>query len=954
MTSPSPASSPSRRNLAFLAGAGEMASRIRELNWAATSLGPPETWPASLRTSVRMALSTGHPTLVMWGEDLICVYNDAFKASLGPEKHPSILGLSGRQAWRETWPLIGAQLESVLAGGPPVWHENVLVPIERHGRLDDVYWTYSYSGIEDESASNHTGGVLVLCHETTSQVLERQRVNSELASMAQLFEQAPLFMAVLSGSSHRFEFVNPAYRRLIAGRDVDGRTVAEALPEVVGQGFIDLLDSVYRTGKPYIAHAASIQLLSEESGKVEDRRLDFVYQPTLDNEGRVTGVFVAGVDVTERIQTETALALREEQLRLATEASDIGLWDVDPIADTLYWPPSVRRMFGIFSDREVTMREDFYEGLHVDDREATSKAYAGAIDPAVRSTYDVEYRTVGREDGVVRWIAAKGRGVFDRHGRCIRVIGTARNITEQKRDEAKLRDLNETLERRLSEHLAERKLFADVVDDTDALIQVFDTELSILAINKAAIDEFHRLYGVRPKVGDNMSKLLSDLGSQRAQVELAWSKALRGESFVETTELGDEKWDRCWYELHYQPLYSSSGKLLGAFQFGYDITARRAAEARLAEAESALQQAQRMEAIGLLTGGVAHDFNNVLQAVNTKFELIRRKPDNPTLVREWAASGVDVARRGARVTAQLLAFSRRQEQANGPVGVKTLLANIGDLLRTTLGARAELCIDCDELWVDADSTQLEMALLNLVVNARDAMAASGKVTISVACAKHSDFVDIAVSDTGCGMSADLISKAFTPFYSTKEIGKGTGLGLAQVYAMATRADGSARIESDGISGTTVVISLPRAEPVGNVEPGTPAAVETTEAGPMSVLVVDDDAEVRVSLVELLRGLGHHTIEASRGEDALTLLEDNAVDTLLCDFAMPGMSGVTVAHLARASRPGLKVVFMSGYADADELRDALGQNATLLRKPFDVAAVQRALASAVRQPATQFS
>src|SRR6185312_8467176 len=182
MTAPiSAATTAPRSSPAFLAGAGEMAERIRALDWSATPIGSPDSWSASLRTSVRMALSVGQPALVMWGPELICIYNDAFKASLGPEKHPYILGRSGREAWVETWPIIGGQLESVLAGGPAVWHENVLVPIQRHGKLDDVYWTYSYSGIEDESAPNSTGGVLVLCNETTSQVLERQRVAGELS-----------------------------------------------------------------------------------------------------------------------------------------------------------------------------------------------------------------------------------------------------------------------------------------------------------------------------------------------------------------------------------------------------------------------------------------------------------------------------------------------------------------------------------------------------------------------------------------------------------------------------------------------------------------------------------------------------------------------------------------------------------------------------------------------------
>jgi PAS domain S-box-containing protein len=936
-------SRPGEAPLRFLAGPGEMAERIRNFGWAATPLGPPQAWPTSLRTTVAMMLRTRHPVFIFWGPDLLCLYNDAYSRSLGPEKHPGILGLPGRQAFSELWHIIGPDIDQVMAGGPASWHENALVPSYRHGKLDDVYWTYSYGGIDDEDCTSGVGGVLVLCNETTAQVLESQRVKSDLARLAALFEQAPVFMAALSGPEHVFRFVSPAYRQLIGGRDVVGRSVREALPEVVGQGYLRRLDEVWQSATPYRAEAAKVRLAQGTNGELDERWLDFVYQPSFDAAGLITGILAIGVDVTERQRTAQALAFREEQLRLATEAGEVGFWDVDPASDALYWPPSLRRMFGIFSDRPVSMQHDFREGLHPSDRDATLEAFAAATDPRQRALYDVEYRTIGREDGVVRWVAARGRASFDTQGRCVRVLGTALDITARRQGEERLRELNDTLTRRLDEYLAERKLLADVVEGTDALIQVVDRRFTILASNRGNVDEFERIYGVRPKVGDNLLDLIAHIPGAGPEAHRVWSRVLAGESFVEEGQFGDPALSRRWYELHFQPLYAASGELVAAFQFGYDITARREAERRLAEAEAVLQQAQRMEAIGLLTGGVAHDFNNVLQALNAKFELIRRRADSAGHVRAWAEDGIALTRKAARVTAQLLAFSRPQAAGDQTVAVDALLHNMHDLLRTTLGPHVVLRVDSAPAWVLADSTQLEMALLNLAVNARDAMPGGGTATLTVNVGHET--VEIAFSDTGTGMSSALIAKAFTPFFTTKEFGKGSGLGLAQVYAMAQRVGGDVRIESDGHSGTSVHITLRRVAPPQTGETA-PAGGPLQSVAVARILVVDDDAAVRAPLVELLRELGYRVIEAGGGEEALALMAQAQPDILLSDYAMPGMNGVALANLARAARPGLQVIFMSGYAAADEIIDAIGNRGLLLRKPFDMDAVQRAIDQAM--------
>jgi PAS domain S-box-containing protein len=437
---PTPESAPS-----FLLAEGEMAARIRERDWSATTLGPPDRWPATLKAMVRMALTTRHPIFIFWGRDHTCIYNDAYSASLGPEKHPSILGARGRDAWPEIWNIIGPQIEMVLRGEGATWHENELVPIFRHGAIQDVYWTYSFGPINDEDAAHGVGGVLVVCTETTSQVMAERRLATERERFAQLFEQAPTFMAFLRGPEHLIELANPGYRRLVGQRPVVGRTVAEALPDAAEQGYVQWLDQVYTSGAPFNASAARYVFQMPDSGEEVERFVDFVYQPIKDSAGAVTGIFVEGVDVTERTLVTRALSavqaglLRsEEQLRLATEAAEVGLWDVDMLTDTLFWPPRVKAMFGISPDRSVSMT-DFYAGLHPDDRAVTSAVFAAAVDPSRRSLYDVEYRTIGKEDGVIRWVAAKGRGIFDEEGRCVRVIGTAIDITRRKATETSLR-----------------------------------------------------------------------------------------------------------------------------------------------------------------------------------------------------------------------------------------------------------------------------------------------------------------------------------------------------------------------------------------------------------------------------------------------------------------------------------------------------------------------------------
>ncbi len=313
----------------FLQGGGEMGERIRDFPWAQTPIGSPELWPQSLRTAVRLMLTSRHPMFIWWGEELIQFYNDAYRETMGPERHPSALGQRGRECWEEIWDIIGPQIEMVMRGEGATWHEDQLVPVTRHGTRQDVWWTYGYSPIDDEGG---VGGVLVVCRDVTKEHLARENLakrnrmlQGDIDRLKGLFVQAPGFMAVLEGPSHVFAFTNAAYRELIAREDVEGKPVVEALPEIAEQGFLKLLDEVYASGEPHVGTAAPVTLNRGKDGAEQLYYLDFIYQPIFDADGAVSAIFVEGYDVTSRVAEEERrnLLVREMNHRVKNILSTV-------------------------------------------------------------------------------------------------------------------------------------------------------------------------------------------------------------------------------------------------------------------------------------------------------------------------------------------------------------------------------------------------------------------------------------------------------------------------------------------------------------------------------------------------------------------------------------------------------------------------------------------------------
>ena len=360
-------------------------------------------------------------------------------------------------------------------------------------------------------------------------------------------------------------------------------------------------------------------------------------------------------------------------------------------------------------------------------------------------------------------------------------------------------------------------------------------------------------------------------------------------------------------------------------------------------AEQALMQAQKIEAIGRLTGGVAHDFNNLLTAVIGNLELLQRKVEPEIPYRRFVDNALEAANRGTKVTAQLLAFSRTQRLNLQPTDVDETLRRADTLLRHALNqeVRLEVTLEADGAWARTDATQLELAALNLIVNARDALPDGGVIRLST----HADAAQVVVevSDAGVGMTPEVLTRATEPFFTTKA-GLGTGLGLAQVYGFVRQGGGDCEIESHPGAGTRVRFTLPRVEAPALAAPAPAPPPPTPQARALTVLLVDDDDQVRQSLCDGLESEGFVVRAAADGPSGLAQLDVEQPDALVLDYAMPGMTGADVARVAQARYPHVPIVFCSGYADSLALDQI--ESAVVLRKPITIADLSRAVRGAV--------
>ncbi len=972
----------------FPANDSDMARKIRALDWSTTPLGPIDAWPAGVRIAVDMALSSQLPICLFFGPDLIAIFNDAYVPLIGSKSRS--LGEAYAVTYAEVWDTLGPIALSAL-NGEPVFFEDHPIPLDRFGQVETGYFTFSYSPLRDETGA--IIGIIDCVVETTSKVLAQRELARQREQLTELFEQAPTFMALVGGETHVFEYANPQYRRLVADRDILGRSVGEALPETIPQGFVALLDQVFRTGEPFTATGARVDLLSNETGQLEERFLDFVYQPIRDGKGDVTGIFVEGADVTARVQGERrtqALVRLSDLIRDAETIADlsyatgqvigetlqvsrVGYGTVNPLTDDLTverdWnADGVQSLAGVLNLRDFGSFVDDIKAGHftviADVREDPRTARAAAALEARHARSFVNFPIVEDERTVavlyinhaqVRHWSHEDLTFFKEIGERTRTAVERIRATDNVRQtQAELRELNEQLEARVADALAERKVFSDVIDGSTAAVTALDLNFRILAINKSNVDAFEQVYGKRPRIGDDFLDLFADLPDHVEQQRGIWSRALAGEEFFIIQAFGDNKFDRRYYEVRFSTLRDGDGRPVGASSTSYDVTDRVHAEEQLGQAQEQLRQAQKMEAVGQLTGGIAHDFNNMLAVVTGSLDLLeRRTPAEDGRARRLISSAQEASKRAANLTRRLLAFSRQQPLEPEVLDVNKLVSGMSDLFRHSLGADIRLeTVLAGGVWpAFIDPNQLESVLLNLAVNARDAMPGGGHLTIETQ-NTHLDaryvmdelgvapgqYVMIAVTDTGSGMPADVIAKAFDPFFTTKEVGKGTGLGLSQVYGFIKQSGGNVKIYSEVAQGTTVKIYLPRHHGPSGPGDGLGDAQEPPEAESRElILVVDDEEIVRTFSVEALTELGYGVVSAASAAEALGLIAERPdIDLLFTDIVMPETNGRKLADAVAALRPELPVLYTTGYTrNAIVHNGILDAGVDLIGKPFTI-------------------
>ena len=536
--------------------------------------------------------------------------------------------------------------------------------------------------------------------------------------------------------------------------------------------------------------------------------------------------------------------------------------------------------------------------------------------------------------------------MFDTDGKLVGAVNMLVDISDRKRAEEALQRVNERLEESVKERTSEleraltrlqeseRNFTLLVGSVTDYAIYMLDPTGQVVSWNAGA--ERIKGYPADEIIGQHFSRFYAPEDAERGLPARGLERAAQEGRFEAEGWRVRKDGSRFWANVVIDAI-KDGDRLIGFAKITRDITERKAAEAQL-------YQAQKMEAVGQLTGGVAHDFNNLLAAIIPSLELAKaRISDERTL--GYLDMAEHAAARGASLTHQLLAFSRKQHLARRSVDLNDLIGKMTAMLPRTLGPAVTIATDLDDATWPAmtDPGQLELAILNLAINARDAMPDGGVLSISTRNVEvdKSDgqeglipgsYVCVSVADTGVGMSEDVRQRAFEPFFSTKLDGRGSGLGLSMVYGFAQQAGGAIRIESEVGKGASVHIFVPRADTELHSLDQVPAGPQMDAGAPSRILVVDDDAAVRKTTADLIRDLGHQVSDADGGEAALAVLQEGAsFDLMVVDLAMPNMNGAVFAIRARQLRPAMPVLFVTGYAGMTWESDVPGDE--LLKKPF---------------------
>ncbi|AHY49869.1 PAS domain S-box protein [Bradyrhizobium japonicum] len=708
------------------------------------------------------------------------------------------------------------------------------------------------------------------------------------------------------------------------------------------------LDSLAGTNEDY---TAEYRIIRPNDG--ETRWIRVVAKFERDSDGRAIRLVGAHIDITAQALARETLRESEERFRLIANSAPVPIWVTKLDRTRSFANQAYVDFVGLPYDQAIAF--DWRKVLHPDDLPHVLQQSVQGEASLKPFVLEARYRDAS---GEWRWLRSESQPRWDPTGKHIGFIGVAHDITVAKQAEIELRQLNETLEERIVERTAqlesnEARLRA-ILETSNQYQGLVNLDGELLYANKTALD------GIGASAADVIGKPFWDTPwftgthGMSATVRKAFDTVLRGEAVRLEMRLRLPIGERD-FDFGMRPVLDRHGNITGAVPEAVDITERR-------RGEEALRQSQKMEAIGQLTGGVAHDFNNLLTIIRSATDFLRRRELPEERRRRYVDAISDTVERASKLTAQLLAFARRQSLKPQIFNVGSQVEGVAQLVRPLVGGRIEIAVEVNDAdcFTVADVAQFETALINLAINARDAMGGEGRLTIAVRkvagipslraqSARGGDYVAISVADTGSGIAPENIDAIFEPFFTTKEVGKGTGLGLSQAFGFAKQSEGDIAVTSTRGEGATFTIYLPQAHsPAAEKDAAALTSEAATTGRGYRVLVVEDNDDVGQFSTELLEDLGYVVRRVANANAALGILGENefAVDLVFSDVIMPGMNGVELAGVIRERYPGLPVVLTSGYSNV--LAENAHRGFELIQKPYSVESLSRILRKAITE------
>ncbi|MGV1760889.1 response regulator [Rhizobium sp. A22-96] len=886
-----------------------MAQLMRQHDWASSLLGTPDQWPEALKVAIRLLLTSKFEMWLGWGPDIAFFYNDAYRPTLG-NKHPNALAVPTEILWSEIWDDVKGRLATVYETGQSTWDRALLLLLERDGYPEETYHTFSYSPLIGDSGN--VEGVFCAVTEETERVISERRL-ATLRALASGLAAADTESAVFSASR-------------------------EAL-----------------------------------GGNLQDLPFSALY--VFDDLGNARRQWVCGApDDLPLLPVEINRSASIWNLERAWTNQAVELVDLSNSKDipTGPWPkaPSHAAFTPLIGQGNDQPKGVLISGLNP--HRAVTGEY---LDFLKLITGQITSRLASAE-------------AFETERRRAAALAEAAEMREKAA--VALEQLNRQLSSEVELRTAERDRMRDLFQQAPSFMCILrGPDHKFELVN----DAYLQLVGHRDLVGLNVRDALPDIDGQ-GFFELLDGVFQSGRPYIGRhlpvllQREGNEEPDQRFVNLIYQPIFDAAGAVMGIFVDGFDVTHQKRAEDQLqslnhtleqkveqrtlelrtallnleketAERETAqiaLRQAQKMEALGNLTGGVAHDFNNLLQVVSGNLQLLSKDIDGNKRAEQRLQNALAGVARGAKLASQLLAFGRRQPLEPKVVNVRKLIQNMDDMLRRALGEEVELeTVVSGGLWNTLiDPSQLENAILNLAINARDAMNGRGRLTIETVnsvldddyARAHEDvrpgqYVLVAVTDTGSGIPPDIIEHVLEPFFSTKTDGKGSGLGLSMVYGFLKQSGGHLKIYTEVGHGTTMKLYMPRT--TQTEDSLTDANAVPVKGGTETVLVVEDDDGVRDTSVALLTDLGYRVLKAHDAQSAFAIVNSGVqIDLLFTDVVMPGpMRSTELARKAKAQFPSMAVLFTSGYTENSIVHGGrLDAGVELLSKPYTREALAR--------------